>query len=177
MEGLCMCKADDKGLVRVKAQGQRLKAVAFEELGIWPSWRGIKTKKRWGGWRGRRVKQAEEIKEQKQCAFLKKKRKESKDAVEEGLRRAMTSKRWKEEKQCRKRVDKMVGWSEKRETEEAEVVNRSCGTHLPPLLTLCDLYLHTHTRTHTHIWSQKLGKEDITAAICSSTNSQQIGYN
>lgn len=83
----------------------------------------------------------------------------------------MMIKRWKEEK----RVDKMVGWSEKRETEEAEVVNRSCGTHLLPLLTLCDLYLHTHP--HTQIWSQKLGKEDITAAICSSTNSQQIGYN
>lgn len=40
----------------------------------------------------------------------------------------------------------MKGLSEERETEAAEVVNHSCGTHLPPLLTLCDLY-HTHSNT------------------------------
>lgn len=42
---------------------------------------------------------------------------------------------------------KTDGWREK-EAEAAEVVNRSCGTHLSPLLTLCDLYL---TNTHTQI--------------------------
>lgn len=48
------------------------------------------------------------------------------------------------------------GYSEKRETEAAEVVNRSCGTHLSPLLTLCDLY-HTHTHAHTHVCGEKVG--------------------
>lgn len=58
---------------------------------------------------------------------------------------AKPSKRCREWEQ-RKR-EKMDGWSEKRETGAAEVVNRSCGTHLFPLLILCDLY-HTHRHTH-----------------------------
>lgn len=59
----------------------------------------------------------------------------------------------KPSKRCReweeRKREKTDGWSEKRETGAAEVVNRSCGTHLFPLLILCDLY-HTHRHTHSN---------------------------
>lgn len=78
----------------------------------------------------------------------------------------------------------MDGWSEKRETGAAEVVNRSCGTHLFPLLILCDLY-HTHRHTHsntnsgtmcsvntlepTHKYAAKNQRQKITTATFSPT--------
>lgn len=47
-----------------------------------------------------------------------------------------------EKKRSRLESRKKDGWGEKKGTEA--VVNCSCGTHLSPLLIVCDLY-HTHT--------------------------------